>query len=33
MKTIEVTDNGIIADFFTDDAVQLNKTIVMLGGV
>ena len=32
MKTIEVTDNGIIADFFTDDAVQLNKAIIMLGG-
>lgn len=32
MKAKEVTENGLIADFFTEDSVHLRKAIVMLGG-
>jgi len=28
----EITENGLIADLFTDDSTQPEKTIVMLGG-
>ena len=32
MKIQKVTDNGLIADLFTDDSVQPRKAIIMLGG-
>ena len=28
----EITENGLIADLFTDDSTQPEKTIVMMGG-
>jgi len=28
----EVTDNGLVADFFTDPTVKPSKAIIMLGG-
>ena len=28
----EVTENGLVADFFTDPSVQSSKAIIMLGG-
>lgn len=32
MKVQEVTDNGLVADLFTDDSAQPRKAIIMLGG-
>lgn len=32
MKVQEVTDNGLVADLFTDDSTQPRKAIIMLGG-
>jgi len=32
MKTQEVTNKGIIADFYTDESGQPRKVIIMLGG-
>ena len=32
MKIQTVMDNGLVADYYTDDSVQTKKAIIMLGG-